>query len=288
MTTPDAPDHIDAATASRLLQTASTARDRVQSEIDRHTEARITGWMAAAIFIYVLTLLSLFTAPEGAGSVEGVSGISYVNVLLFPFLAMTQLVQGARDGLRVSVIGSFRGSKSVLFILGLVPFFVLMVLSVASIEYPWWVGLLAAGAAAAPAAASAARSARAAGARGVPQTRGGPLSAMARNVTLGLGIAFGIAGATTPYSWFPVVVLGLMLGLVALLAGYTSRWGLPSIGSEWGQRQWVSFGVSFSLLFVLAVVTARTPWNGPAVAGIAALLIATPLVASAFASGRRR
>jgi hypothetical protein len=272
----------NASTAARLLADAERAGARARAQTDFRSHAVIQGWVAAALFVYAATFLLLFGNPGHGGSPVG-SAYSYLGVLLIPFLLLSQLVQGARNRLPISVALPHRGAMLLLMLPGMALFLAEAIATQIGFDYPWWANLLVAAAIAAPLsglAISTARNASGTAPHAHDASPRPPLSRIAAVMTAGLGIYFGVIAALTPYSWFTVATLFYTLALVVLLIGGSAPWGLPSVGSEWGQSQWVAFGVSFTLLFALAVVAAETAWNTPLVATVCSIVIAAPLVCS--------
>lgn len=282
--------NLNASTAARLLADADRAGARTRAQTDFRAHAVIQGWVAAALFVYVATYLLLFFNQDPEGAAAG-HAYSYLGLLMVPFLLFTQLVQGARNRLLISVAMPSRGLRLLLILPGLIIFLAAMAASVAGVGYPGWVDLVAAAAVAVPLGVLAIGTARKAGgapSRRLPAPEPTPLGRTAATVTVTLGIGFGVIAVLTPYSWFVVATLFSYLALMVLLIGWGSRWGLPSVGSEWGQSQWVAFGVTFTLLFGLAVVAARTSWNTPLVATLSGFAIAAPLVCTTLRTYRRQ
>ncbi|TFD22895.1 hypothetical protein [Cryobacterium sp. TMS1-13-1] len=273
---------LDAAGAAQLLKAADTARARAAAAVDHRTLARARFGLAGALFIYLSAFLLVFgNQTQDAVSGAGANGYAYTNVLLIPFLVFTQLMQGVQNRARV-----LRTHRRVLrfVLLGMIPFGIAGALSILDIRYPWGLNLLVAAAPAAPLLWLAGKSARRAGPP-TPAVRTA-LSRPAATMTGALGLFFGVTGLLAAFSWFPVAGLGLALVLVALLTLWSSRWGLPSVGSEWSAPQWTGFAVSFMLLVTLAVVLARTPWNTPLVGVLGGVLVALPLVVAAVRGPR--
>jgi hypothetical protein len=283
---------LDASTAARLLADAERVGASLRARTDFRAGALIQGWTAAAIFVYVATFLLLFGNPAHSWSAAGI-GHNYVNVnvLLIPFLVLSQLVQGARNRLPISVALPRRGVKLLLVLPGMTIFLAAATAALVGIEYPWWASLLVAAVIAAPLGGLAISTARKAGGT-APHSHGAsprpPLGRTAAGMTAGLGAYFGVVAALTPYSWFPVAALFLTLALLVQLIGWSARWGLPSVGSEWGQPQWVAFGITFTLLFALTILATKTAWNTPLVATISSIVIAAPLVCSTLRTYRQR
>lgn len=274
---------LDAAGAAQLLQAADTARARAAAAVDHRTLARARFGLAGAVFIYLSAFLLLFgNQTQDTVSGAGANGYAYANVLLIPFLVLTQLLQGVQNRARV-----LRTHRRVLLLvlLGMIPFGIAGALSILDIRYPWGLNLLVAAAPAAPLLWLAGKSARRASAPAIPALHTA-LSRPAAIMTGALGLYFGLTGLLAAYSWFPLAGLGLGLALVALLTLWTSRWGLPSVGSEWAAPQWTGFTVSFLLLVTLAVVLARTPWNTPLVGALGGVLVALPLMIAAVRGPR--
>ena len=115
-----------------------------------------------------------------------------------------------------------------------------------------------------------------------------PLGRTTAGMTAGMGVYFGVVAAVTPYPWFPVAALILTLLLFVVLIGWNARWGLPRVGSEWGQPQWIAFGIAFTLLFVLTIVATKTTADTPLIATISSIVIAAPLVCSMLRTYRQR
>lgn len=280
----------DASTAAQLLNEAERVGARSLAHTDFRAHAVIQGWTAAAMFVYAATFLLLFGNPDYSASVVG-SGYSYANVLLIPFLVLSQLVQGARNRLPISSAPLRRGIQLMMILSSTIIFLAAATATLLGVEYPWWASLLVAVAVAAPPGLLAIGTSRkadgtASNPHGVsPQP---PLGRSAAAMTAGLGAYFGAIAALTPYSWFPLAAMVFTLALLVQLAGWNARWGLPSVGSEWGQPQWLAFGITFTLLFALTIIAAKTDWNTPLVATISGILIAAPLVCSTIRTYRQQ
>ena len=283
---------LDASTAAQLLADAERVGASVRARTDFRAHAVIQGWTAASLFVYVATFLLLFGSPAHSGSAAGLGhNYAYVNVLLIPFLILTQLVRGARDRLPISFALPRRGMKLLLVLPGMIIFLAALVAFLVGIDYPWWVTLLVATAIAAPLGVLAISTSRNAGGTAshlqVTSPRP-PLGRTSAGMTAGLGVYFGVVAALTPYPWFPVAALLLTLALFVPLVSWNARSGLPSVGSEWGQPQWVAFGITFTLLFALTIVATKSAWNTPLVATISSIAIAAPLVCSTIRTYRQR
>ena len=285
---------MDTPTASQLLGAADRVSVRVNEGTDFRTHALIQGWGAAVLFGYVTTFLLLFTTQRQDGAAGGSpSGIIYANSLVIVLLTLSQLVQGARNRIPISLAGPLRGWKLWLTLVGIILFMAVAGASLFGIELDWWVVLIVAACVAAPlgvlAVASARRGHRSA-ARAPLLSPPSPLSKTARVITANLGISFGVAGALTvaPVIWYSLSTVFLILILIVLMIGWNSWWGLPRVGSEWGQRQWIASGASITLLFALTLVVARTSWNTAWVGVVGGILIAIPLALSTIPTRRQR
>jgi len=141
---------LNASTAARLLADAERVGARTRAQIDYRAHAVIQGWVAVALFVYVATFLLLFGTPAPIGSATGTGpNYAYVNVLVVPFLTLTQIVQGARDRLPISVVLPHRRAM-LLMLPGLTLFLATAIASLVGFGYPWWANLLVAAAIAAP------------------------------------------------------------------------------------------------------------------------------------------
>lgn len=283
---------LDASTAAQLLDDAKRVGVSVRAHTDFRAHAMIQGWTTAALFVYTATFLLLFGSTDYTGSTDGVGhNYSYVNVLLIPFFILTQLIQGARNRLPISVTLRSRGITLLLILPGMIFFLAAAAAALVGINYPWWVTLLVATAIAAPLGLLAISTARKAGGTTahvqLPSPRP-PLGRTAAGMTAGMGVYFGVVAAVTPYPWFPVAALILTLALFVALIGWNARWGLPSVGSEWGQPQWIAFGITFTLLFALTIVATKTTADTPLMATISSIAIAAPLVCSTLRTSRQR
>ena len=283
---------LDALTAAQSLGDAERAGVSVRAHMDFRAHAMIQGWTAAALFVYAATFLLLFGSPNYPGSTDGTGhNYAYVNVLLIPFFTLMQLIQGARNRLPVSVILPRRGITLALILPGMVFFLAAAVAALVGINYPWWVTFLVATAIAAPLGVLTFSTARKAGGTTAHLQFSSPRSPLGRTtagMTAGMGVYFGVVAAVTPYPWFPVAALILTLLLFVVLIGWNARWGLPSVGSEWGQPQWIAFGIAFTLLFVLTIVATKTTADTPLIATISSIVIAAPLVCSMLRTYRQR
>ncbi len=289
---PESTRDMDAATAAQLLDAADRVSVRVNDGTDFRTPALIQGWGAAALFIYVTAFLLLFTAPALDG-VESAHGTTFVSTLVMAILVQSQLVHGARHQILISLAAPLRGWKLWLQLIGLALFIAIAAASVFGVKFGWWVSLVVAVCITAPLGLASLRSAQ--NARGNPArvplvSPRPPLSRSARVMTAGLGAFFGVAGAVTamPNLWSSVANLFLFLFLLLLMIGWNARWGLPRLGSEWGQRQWVGYGVSFTLLVALTLVVATTSLTTPWVGVIGGILVALPLALSTLRLRRQR
>ena len=283
---------LDALTAAQLLDDAERVGVAVRAHTDFRAHAMIQGWTTAAIFVYAATFLLLFGSADHTGSTDGVGhNYAYVNVLLIPFFILMQLIQGARNRLPVSATLPRRGITLLLVLPSMFFFLAAAVAALVGIDYPWWVTLLVATAIAAPLGVLTISTARKAGGLAShvqPPSPRSPLGRTAAGMTAGMGAYFGVVAAVTPYPWFPVAALILTLALFVALIGWNARWGLPSIGSEWGQPQWIAFGITFTLLFALTIVATKTTADTPLIATISSIVIAAPLVCSTLRTYRRR
>jgi hypothetical protein len=282
--------NVDPSTAARLLDQAERVGARTRAHTDFHAHAVIQGWTATMLFVYVATALLLYSNQDSGRATAG-HAIRYVGLLFIPFMLLSQLVQGARNRLLISVAMPRGGLRLLLILPGMVIFLVAMVVSVWGSGYPWWANLIVAAAVAVPLGLLALSTAKKAGAvpsRQRAATPPAPLARTAATVTVTIGISFGVIAALTPYSWFDLATLCLYVALIVLTMSSGARWGLPSVGSEWGRSQWVAFGIAFTLLFALSVVAARTSWNTPLVATLSGLAIAAPLVFTTLRTYRRQ
>ena len=276
-------DDLDAASAARLLEAGAAARARADSAVDYRTLARLQFGIAGSMFVYLSAFLLLVgNQPQTAASAGSTSGFSYSIVLLIPFLVLTQLVMGVSARSRV-----LRTHRRLLLItlVALVPFGVVGVLNLMEASYLWGINLLVAAAPATPLVWQGWKLARRAGPK-LPRVPPTLLNRPARIMTGCLGLYFGLTGMLAAFSWFAFAGLGLMLALVALLALASSRWGLPSLGSDWSSPEWNGFATSFILLVTLAIVLARTDWNTPLVGIVGGIFVAVPLVVAAVRGAR--
>jgi hypothetical protein len=92
----------------------------------------------------------------------------------------------------------------------------------------------------------------------------------------------------TPYWRFPVASMFLTLVLMVSLIGWTSNWGLPSVGSQWGTGHWAAFGIAFTLLFAIAIMAARTSWDTPLIRTLSGIAVAMPLILTAWKPRRHQ
>lgn len=277
---------MDASTAAQLLEAADRVSVRVNEGTDFRIPALIQGWGASALFIYVAAFLLLFTAPgkDGGGSDHNAA---FLSTLVIAILVQSQLIQGARNRILISLARPLRNWKLWLQIIGFVVFMGVAAASLFGLKFSWWVSFVVAIFVTAPlgiASLSSAQKARRHPARTPLLSPHPPLSRTARVMTASLGAYFGLAGAMTlaPRPWSSIVNLLLILIVVGLMIGWNARWGLPRASSEWGPRQWAAHGISFTLLVTLTIVVARTSWVIPWVAAMGGILIALPLVLSAL------
>jgi hypothetical protein len=277
---------VNAAQAAHLLDVADQVSIRVNEGTDFRIAALILGWGAAALFIYVAAFLLLFTAPgqDGGGS-DHIA--AFLSPLLIAILVQSQLIQGARNRILISLGRPLRSWKLWLQLFGFVLFVAVAAASLFGLHFSWWVSFVVAIFVTAPlgiASLSSARKAREHPARTPLVSPRSPLSGTARVMTAGLGAYFGLAGAMTlaPRPWSSIVNLLLILIVVGLMIGWNARWGLPRVSSEWGLRPWAAHGTSFTLLVTLTVVVARTSWASPWIAATGGILIALPLLVSAL------
>ena len=280
---PNDTDRLDAAGAARLLEAGAVASARADGAVDHRVLARTQCGIAAAMFIYISAFLLLFgnqTQEAVSGAASG--GYAYANVLLIPFLVLTQLVMGVRD--RVRVLRAHRPSL-VFTLIGLIPFLALAVLSVFGVSYPWGFNLVAAAAPAVPMVWLGLKSARRADPPATTVAHSEP-GRPARIMTASLGLYLGLTGMLAAFNGFALTGLGLITVLIVLLALFSSRWGLPSLGAAWSTREWTAYALSFTLLVTLAVVLARTPWTTPLVGVVGGMLVAAPLVVAAVRGAR--
>lgn len=283
---PDHPKGIDPSTASRMLAEATRVSANVRRLADPRIQSLIQTWVPVVVFAYAATFLLIFTAPESTlGASTFVSGPAYTGILMVPLLSQVLLVEGARNRITVSEAMPLQGRKLVFVLLGIAAFIAIAAVSVSGVEVPWWLCILAAACAAVPPGILAKRSRSSARQEAVitaePASQSSP-SRTARIATACLGIYFGVAGASTVFSWFPAALLLLVLLLLTLIFARNTRWGLTSVGSEWQQQHWKSFGATFLLFFGLLLVVVRTTWNTPMVGIIGGVLIAAPMIAASL------
>lgn len=281
----------NAATAARLLADAERVGARARAQTDYRAHAVIQAWSAVSEFVFVATFLILAGTAGANGLATGTEPpyVSYGWLLLIAFHMVNQLEEGASDRLPISAALP-RRRVMLLLLPGLALVLAATAASLFGITYPWWAYLLVAAAVSAPLgglAISTARNARGTAPHGHEASPRPPLSRQAAKVTAVLGVIFGIIAASSAYPWFPAVMILLTFLMAALLRDKSTPWGLPSIGSEWGQSQWVAFGVTVTALFALVIVDVKTPWNTPLVATIGGIAIAMPLVLSTLRTHRR-
>ena len=287
-------DGVESSTASGLLDAADRVSVRVNQGIDFGTHARILGWSAATLFVYASTFLLLLSASVRVIEEDDVPNpMLYGSVLVIVFVALEQLLQGARNRLPISLVRPLPGRTLWLALPGFLLFLAVGIAILVGVEITWWADIVVALCLAALPGFLCIASVRKARTNPAHRSRASaraPLGRSARLITAGLGIYFGIAGVLTlvPPLGYSIATMVLILIMVAMMLGWSAPWGLPSVGSEWGQRQWTAFGVSFALLFALTLLAAITPWNTAWVGGTVGVLIALPLVLSALPSPHHR
>lgn len=278
----DVSPRVDAAAAASLLRSGQQIGAKVYQSVDFRTQALVQAGIAAAMLAYLATFLILF---GGEGAAPTGSGANDTGILLIPFLALGQLSIGVRERLRVTLPTHRPRLTLVLGLLSVVPFGAVVVGQIAGQHYPWWLLLIVAVCPAIQPAALAilsVRRMRGGDVRLLPPAPRVPLSGAAQLVTVGLGILCGFTTAFNGSDWRHIAQLLAMMVLLVMLALYRTRWGLASVGSEWGRAQWLGFGSSFVLLLATAVLLARSPFDSLLVGAIGGILVALPLVFSAF------
>ena len=210
---------------------------------------------------------------EEVASVGG--GYAYTSMLLFPVLLFSGLSSGARE--RFSIRRKASRGFRVAYILLVAAFMTLLILTIAGIQYPWIANLLVAAALFITMGAMPIRQL----ARGLKQPSGErwinePLTGPVRWSTALIGAASGLVAGTSTLWLYPVISVVVMLALIIVLIGWRASWGLPRAGYEWGPLHWTVFGVTISVLFLMALLLTRTTWITTPLAitaGVAAFVV---------------
>ena len=272
---------IDPATAAGLLRTGERIGTRVYESIDFRTQAWVQSGTAVATLVYLGTFLALF-GDEGTNT--GFGGTNFTSIVLIPILALGQLSLGVRERLKATLPTHHSKLAATLGLLSLIPFICVAVGSMAGQHYPWWALLAVAIVPAIQPVTLAIFSVRGMRRSDIRPLAAAPvpLSDAGERVTAGLGLLFGLAAASGAFDWRQFAMLALMIVSLTMLALYRTRWGLVSVGGEWGSAQWSGFGASFALLMALTAILASVALSPTWLGVLGGLVVSLPLVIAAF------
>lgn len=210
----------------------------------------------------------------------------HLTLLLVPFFALSQLIAGPRNAAGV-LFPRNRVSSAVISFVAFLPFMAATLLAVAGIEYPWWIALVAGACGALPHLLRLG---------GLGRERAGEqaddealaLSQIARNFTIALGLVFVMLSVLVGFPVYPLIGFFAFLTLAVMAVGWSSSWGLPAIGSEWGRWQWSGFGTAGGVLAGVALLITRTAVDQLTVGIVGGVIIAGAMGVAAFAPARIR
>lgn len=267
---------------AQMLRNVDAIRARTVQMPRGHAFGQLgyTVLLAAYMGVFVYT-----GSTEGGASVFG--GMTMALVLP-PILISAGLVNGANERFAQRLRNTRRQWIALGFFFAVLA--VLLIWGIAGGGYPWWVSLIAA---AITLVIFGARPLSFVLRAPVPapdaQQHSRPLPAPARMTTilLGLYLAAACALVLVPIATWFLTVFG-MLAIIIVLSAQTTPWGLLSTGYQWRFPQWLAFGVSALVMFLLAVLIIATDIVTPVVAIAAGAVVAICLIGSAFIPGRSR
>lgn len=270
--------------AAEQLRNHDDVRDRVAHRGPSRAFALLMLWSAIMLSVYV----GLFLLAFGSRPLDEMSSSAgrYSTMLVFPILVFSALVSGARERFSIRTKPSL--GHWIAYGLIVAAFLGMLGAIVAGVGYPWWLNILVPAALfVTMAARPIAQLQRAATPDSDPWVSK-PLSGPARATTVMIGAALGLIAATSSQPWFPLVNAAVMLLLVVVLAGWRARWGLPRTGYEWGPVHWTGFGISTGVLFLLAVLLARTESVTAPISMTAGILILLVMLLASMVPFRAR
>ena len=245
----------------------------VSAMVDRRGPSRALAslefWNALVMSVYFS--LALFASNGRFFDIGGVGRdlTPAIVLLLFPMLIFSGLLNGAKE--RFSIRRKPSRSYWIVYVVIAV---VIAVLLTSAFVYPWWLNLLAPAALFGTMAVGPSRILLS-GAKTRENERwtNTPLTGSERWTMVLIGVVLGVLAATSTQSWlstFVMVIAGVcLLGFFV----WASLRVLPHPGYAWGPGHWTAFGVSMSVLFVMALLLVRTDWITPLLALIAGILV---------------
>lgn len=236
---------ISKADAAELLAQQENARARAQ-DLER-PYAVLALWHTVFVAAYITTLMVAFAAHRDT------TAFTQANLVLL--LAEVTLLEGAQQ--RYAVRSRARTDTVIAAAVAFAGFAIVLGLAFIDVRVPWWAGVIA-GIAVLVALGLRptiilVRGTGALSAPSVPE----PLTTPARFVTALLGVIIGLLVALTPWPLLgSIAQLVAILGVTILLAARSARWGLTSVGREWGRPQWTALGVVAAALFAFTIAAA--------------------------------
>ncbi|WP_162942659.1 hypothetical protein [Cryobacterium soli] len=276
--------------ATRLLQNGDAVSLRVRNAIDDRTRAIAEAWLGVGVLAYAVCLVFASKGEDGTGMVPGVQaaspvGLGAILTLLIPFFVASSLERGLQQSLHTTAAAKPGRRRSVVTAASLVPLLFITGLVVFAPATPWPIALVVAFSASLPLGVLSVRSAlraRASGVRRPAPTLVAPLSPanQVSMTVLGLWLGAAVACGGLPFPAVgAIIVIGLLFAIGVL---DVTRWGLPQLAQEWGRTQWIAFGFSYLTAIIVAVLLARSAWDPSIVSSVGGILVAVPLVVTAF------
>lgn len=254
--------------AAAQLRSHDDMRAKVERRGPSGAFASLMLWGALVTAVYSGVFLFALGGRPIDEQVSGSGSFPSTALLLFPILVFSALVSGARERFSVHLkpaLGYWIFSALVLAGFG-----ALAILTLVGVVYPWWLNLIVPVALFVVMAADPIRRLR--GTAKTPEDErwvNERLSRPARRNTALIGAATGLLAATSTQQWFPLLAMATFLMLIVMTLAFSASWGLPRTGYEWGPLHWSALGVTLGVLFLLALLLARTTWVTTPIAVIA-------------------
>lgn len=258
--------------AEAQLRSHEDMRAKVERRGPSRAYASLMLWSALVMSAYIGVFMFAFTGPALDDATAGAHNSAFIMLLMFPILVFSSLLGGARE--RFSIRRNPVSSFWVVPALILVAFGVLGVMAVMGVAYPWLLNLIVPVALFVVMAANPIRQLLgAAKTPGEERWVNEPLSRPAQRNTAAIGGAAGLLAATsTQQLLFPILMVVIILGFIVLSLAFSASWGLARTGYEWGPLHWSVFGVTLGVVFLLALLLARTTMVTTLLAVIAGVL----------------
>ncbi len=258
--------------AAAQLRSHDDVRAMVERRGPSRAYATLQLWGALVLGVYGAVFLIAFGGRTVDEIAAGESVGASTMLLLFPVIVFSGLLDSAKQRF------SIRRKPSLGFWIayGLIfgGFGALVVMITVSVTYPWWLNVLVPVALFVTMATAPIRVLLSATTTPVAERWGNePLSRPTRWATVLIGAMAGVVVATSTQQWFSIVAIVIMLGLVVVMIAWASFAVLPRPGYEWGPIHWSAFGVTMSVLFLVALLLVRTTWITPVVTVIAGVFV---------------